>query len=134
MKKILFFVFLIFIGCGSHKVHNRFTQPKWIVSPEHHKQAKNKLVGIGFSGVHMNGFRAQRKLAIASAIDEIARQKGVTVSNTLERMQAVSGKGKNSSSSMYSVQSVDGQKVIAKIIDSWQDPQTKDLYILMIGE
>jgi hypothetical protein len=122
-------------GCSlKSKGNDSNTPPSWVENPHTHKKAKNKVIGLGYSKTHFGGLRKQRQLAIASALDEIARQKGVKVSNTLNRMQVVGGSSSTSTSSMYSVQTVDGNSVTAKVVDSWKNQRTQELFILMVGE
>jgi len=143
MKKLLILITtsLFFItlnsGCSllkKEKSGKSNSEPSWVLNPNKHKKAKSRVVGLGYSKTHFGGLRKQRQLAIAAALDEIARQKGVKVSNTLQRMQVASGSSSASTSSMYSVQSVDGNSVTATVVESWTDPRTKDLYVLMVSE
>jgi hypothetical protein len=129
-------------GCGSKKINNENKvsrtqqsdqKPFWISDPQTHLAIQGKIYGLGYSRDHIHGNRAKRQLAISTAINEIANQKGVKVNSELEMFQ----KGGESVSSpesaiqLYSVQTVEGKTVNAKIIESWEDPNTKELWILM---
>jgi hypothetical protein len=134
---IIFFTsFLIFIGCSAKNVKNSSSsiensKPAWIDNPSDDPRVKGKVFGLGFAKEHIHGIRAQRKMAQASAIAEIARQKGTTVKSLLFRTQATNGKiGINQSLSQS--QQGTNTKVSTRIIDDWLDPNTKELYILMV--
>ena len=114
---------LFFVACGASGT------PNWTVMPP----TDGKVYGVGSSPIHVKGRTFQRALAISRAIDEIARQKGVTVSNTLERVESVTSSGHASSAAQsYSVQSVDGQKVNAKIKEVYRDPRSNKVFVLMV--
>lgn len=115
---------LFFVACGASGT------PSWTVMPP----SDGKVYGVGSSPIHVKGLTFQRALAISRAIDEIARQKGVTVSNTLERVESVTSAGHASSAAQsYSVQSVDGQKVNAKIKEVYRDPRSNKIFVLMVA-
>ncbi len=133
MKVLLLSLFaLIFLaGCGSSTQPNPNAKPKWTIFPPN----DGKVYGLGVAPIHVSGrLNMQRASAISQAIDEIARQKGVKVSNTLERIQKVVGGASSSAMRNYSIQSVDGQTVKAVIKDFWQDPYDKRIYILMMEQ
>ena len=126
----------MFNGCSAKNVKNpsdttENSKPAWIDSPSDDSRVKGKVFGLGFAKEHIHGIREQRKMAQASAIAEIARQKGTTVKSLLFRTQATNGKiGINQSLSQS--QQGTNTKVSTRIIDDWLDPNTKELYILMV--
>lgn len=129
---LLSFVLIFsFSGCGAPKTAQTPTgKPKWTLMPPH----DGKVYGVGESAIHVSGITYQRALAISRGIDEIARQKGVTVSNTFESVQQVAGGASSQAARNYSVQTVEGQTVKAVIKDVYEDPYTKRLYVLMMEQ
>ena len=122
------FLLLFLASCGSTPNPNQ--KPEWTLLPPD----DGKVYGVGSSPIHVKGQSFQRALAISRAIDEIARQKGVKVSNTLERIERIQNSGASLNARNYSIQSVDGTTVKAKIKSVYQDPYSKRLYILMVEE
>ncbi|NLW05084.1 MAG: hypothetical protein GX029_07660 [Pseudomonadaceae bacterium] len=102
-------------------------RPAWINNP----QIAGETVGLGHSGLHFNGRAAQRELATRRALDEIARQMGVTVSNATIINQQLTGAGASTSMTGTSFQSVDGRVVNAVVHGEWQE--SDNFYILMIA-
>ncbi len=134
MKNIICIVALcIFfvVGCSSKKlmpVSSNSSVPDWVYNPS----SNDYIGGVGVCGTHIKGKNAQRELAISRAIEEIARQKGVTVSNVL----STSSKSNSSSSltsnmSSYSVHTVTGEVINAFIVDTWINQDSNELYIYM---
>ncbi|WP_121010584.1 hypothetical protein [Hydrogenivirga caldilitoris] len=83
----------------------------------------------------MKGIAYQRATAIARAIDEIARQKGVTVNSQLEYFMEGSSMGGNTSAlSVYSVQTTEGQTIKARIVEAYYDKESQLFYVLMCEE
>ena len=94
-----------------------------------------KAFGVGAARFNVRGHHAQKQEAMAQAIDIIARQKGVKVENSLERIKQVdSGQVSRASSIAYSFQSVNGTKVNAKIKDLYHDKYHDIYYVLMVEE
>ncbi len=80
----------------------------------------------------MRGLAYQRATAISRAINEIARQKGATVSTQLEYfMRGSSAIGSTSSLSVYSVQTTEGQTIRARIVETYYDKEKQIFYVLM---
>jgi len=126
----------MFNGCSAKNVKNpsdttENSKPAWIDNPSDDPRVKGKVFGLGFAKEHIHGIREQRKMAQASAIAEIARQKGTTVKSLLFRTQATNGKVGINQSLSHSQQGTNA-KVSTRIIDDWLDPNTKELYILMV--
>lgn len=108
---------------------NGTNMPKWVYAPS----GDDYIGGVGVCGTHIKGVNGQRQLAISRAIDEIARQMGVKVSNILEtQSSATSQSAAGSAMSSYSVHTVSGSVITAVIKDSWINPKTGELYIYMI--
>lgn len=103
-------------------------EPTWISNP----QIMGDIVGLGYAKMHIQGPAMQRQLAISRALDEIARQKGVSVSNVIITGQSASGTGIKSSAVMSSEQTVDQQVVNAVIQEEWKNGDV--LYILMVAQ
>ena len=102
-------------------------RPAWIDNPH----SVGKVVGLGHAATHIKGRSAQRELASRRALDEIARQMGVTISNTTVINQQVTNSSSSTSMVGNSVQTVDGRVVNAVIHGEWQEGGT--IYILMVG-
>ena len=114
---------LFVTACGGANV-----KPKWTMLPPD----DGKVYGVGSSPEHIKGPNFQRALAMSMAIDEIARQNGVKVSNSLDRMQEVDSSGNvRSSARSVSLQTVDGKMINAVIKDMWENRHHK-LYVLMV--
>jgi hypothetical protein len=132
MKKFFFTLFipLLFLGC-TPKTPKSNTPPYWIDNPQDHPEITGKKHGVGYSEEHAKGKRDQRISAIAAAIEEIARQKGVVVNSVYESLKTSGG---THSSQLHSVQTTNGETVEARIIRSWTNHYTKEIYILMVEE
>lgn len=118
------------VGCAHREKASEAvssSMPAWIYSPS----GEGYTGGVGVCGSHIKGKTGQRELAISRAIDEIARQMGVTVSSVLKVDSEASGVGSDSVVSSYSVQTVSGRTISAFIADSWTDPSTGELYVYM---
>ena len=118
------FIALFIIGCGAAGA------PDWTLMPP----SDGKIYGVGSSPIHVKGQTFQRALAVSRAIDEIASQKKVKVTSTLERAESIAASGKVfSAAQKYSVQTVEGQDVSAQIKEIYQDPRSKRIFVLMIS-
>jgi len=129
-KSLLFLLStLFFIACAGSPEVTRQGPPKWIDVPP----SDGKIYGIGQASFNYYGVNAQKQEAMAQAIDMIARQKGVKVQNSLERIKRVDkGQVTQATSIGYSFQSVDGTTVNAKIKDVYHDTYKDVYHILMI--
>lgn len=122
----LVFIFTACMGGGPRP------KPDW-VSKGLCQQEANKACAIGSAPFSHHGFQHQKQVAMANAIDIIARQKGVTVKNSLERLKRVDkGQVSQSSSIGYSLQTVEGTTVNAKIKDVYHDKYYDVYYVLMV--
>jgi len=101
--------------------------PKWVF----YYDGDRKTCGVGIARPHIRGLAYQRAVAISRAIDEIARQQGVTVDTELASLMSGNQNGAISRLSTYSVQTSTGKTVEAKIIDSYMDERSDELYLLM---
>jgi hypothetical protein len=105
-------------------------RPSWIAD----SHVSGKIAGIGICGTHINGENAQRLLAIKRAIDEIALQMGVTVSN-VSLISTKSGPyGESTTLESYSFQTVNGKIVKATLRAIWKDPALDELFVWMVTE
>lgn len=102
-------------------------RPAWIDNP----RSVGKTVGVGQAGYHFKGRSAQRELATSRALDEIARQMGVTVNSIMVINQQHTNASSNVNLSSSSEQSVQGRVVNAVIHDEWKEGD--NLYILMVA-
>lgn len=124
---LLFVITLFFIACTAEP--KPLGPPKWIDIPP----SGDKIHGVGSAAYNYHGIKAQKQDAMAQAIDMIARQKGVKVVNSLERIKKVDD-GEVSQASMidYSFQTVDGTTVNAKIKDVYHDKYRDIYHVLMV--
>jgi len=104
------------------------TEPKWVINPP---SESGYVYGVGIAPKNFAGAQAQRKSALAKAINEIASQLNTTVNSQLSTKASVyNGQGSSSMSSV-SFQTVNGQKVSADIVKSCKNPNNGYLYVLM---
>lgn len=120
------------ISCyHTQNVAGNADKPDWYYRPG----VGGKIGGVGISGPHVMGPNAQRELAVTRAIDDISRQMGVEVQNiTKIETTGSSGSGTQTQMESYSLQTVRGETVRAKIKEFWEDPVTKQLYVWMVVE
>jgi hypothetical protein len=134
--KITLILFLLLTACSSadHSVKGgnaiNSNMPKWVF----YYDGGKKTCGVGISRPHIRGVAYQRVVAISRAIDEIARQQGVTVNTELASLMSGSQNGATSRLSTYSVQTSTGKTVEAKIIDTYMDEKSDDFYVLMCDD
>ncbi len=122
----LFFVFVL-LSCAE-----KGEVPEWVYD---FKPQKGEVCGVGVAGVHMRGFAYQRATAIVRAIDEISRQKGVTVDTRLEYFMAgTTESGARSGLAVYSVQTSKGQTIRARVVRAYYDKDSQMFYVLMCEE
>lgn len=120
----------IFVGCANFPsaTNNYRGKPEWITHPS----GTTYIGGVGYSGAHIKGKAGQRELAIARAIDDIARQVEVKVDSvTSVKTMGTTGEDSFASMKIYSVQTVTGASFSAKITDVWEDASSGELYIYM---
>ena len=138
MKKlaIIMMVMATFLGCSSVENQKSDNQnkvasnglPNWVFNST--AGGKYKIGGVGVSKRTIDGVNKQREIAVSRAIDEIAKQMGVKVSNT-----SLSHSTKNNSSfEEYSLQTVEGNKVNAVIKEVWHNEKTGEVYVWMVVE
>ena len=137
LKNLILPAFLLFAGCsmndiglGKKSSDNGIcmTEPKWVAQPP---VKEGEIYGVGVAPMNFHGEQAQRKSAIAKAIDEIAAQMQTTVNSQTVTQATVYNKHASTSMSNVSFQTINGQKVSATIIKSCKNPETGYLYILM---
>ncbi|GAB7140069.1 hypothetical protein RsTz2092_00170 [Deferribacterales bacterium RsTz2092] len=109
---------------GTDKLVNG--KPYWFWAPS----ADGVLGAVGESGTHIDGISAQRKLAMARAIENLAMQKGVKVDSTqvITSSQNASGASSGSIDSKISL-TVSGVVLNVIVRSFWQDPQTGKLLV-----
>lgn len=134
MKRLFIFLLCVgMLGCagiggGGPKLIDG--KPDWYYNPSN----GGKIGGVGVSGIHKDGKTGQKQLAVERALAEIARQMGVKVdsfsslhSNTSGGSTAVSGQ----SASFFTSS---GKTVNARIVEMWEDPYSKELYVWMVTQ
>jgi len=104
------------------------TEPDWALNPP---VSNNKIYGVGIAPPNFNGEAAQRKSAISKAINEIASQLNTTVNSKIVIKTSVYNKSATHSANSISFQTVNGEKVSAKIIKSCKNPNNDYFYVLM---
>jgi len=103
-------------------------KPAWVWNPS----MDGKIGGVGSCGMHVNGLTGQRELAIQRAIDEIARQMGVRVSNAKHMETTGTRDSAVTRVDSYSIQTVDGATVKAEVKEYWEDKRTGELHVWMV--
>jgi PBP1b-binding outer membrane lipoprotein LpoB len=104
------------------------SEPEWVLNPPFEKRV---IYGVGIAPQNFKGQQAQRKSAVAKAIQEIASQMKTTVNSQLISKASLHNGNGSSSMNSISFQTVDGQKVSANIVKSCKNPNNGYLYILM---
>jgi len=131
---ILSLVALLMVGCATTSLNTNnqngvcVNEPKWVLNPPVNN---NKIYGIGIAPPNFYGVAAQRESAIHKAINEIASQLNTVVNSQSISSAVIHNKSATHSMSSVSFQTVDGQKVSAKIIKSCRNPNNDFLYMLM---
>ena len=137
MRKLLLIpAMLLFAGCTFNQITLSNNQPKdicynepvWAVTPP---VKKGYVYGVGIAPMNFYGEQAQRKSALSKAINEIAAQLNTTVNSQILMSMSVHNHNATRDMNSVSFQTVDGQKVSAKIIKSCKNPNNGILYILM---
>jgi len=134
-NNFLFFIIstIILAGCTynsphiSKNEHICFSEPDWVLNPPHEK---NFIYGIGIAPENLNGIQAQRKSAIAKAINEIATQLQTNVNSQFTSYEVQNNAFSNKKYNFSSIHNVNND-INAKIIDFCKNPNTGDLYVLM---
>lgn len=103
-------------------------EPDWVKN----SHLMDGVVGVGSAKTHLKGPAAQRALATSRALDEIARQKGVSVSNVVARRESMTATRASSSMQTASQQVVNNNQVHAVIKGEWNNGD--ELFILMVAE
>ncbi len=134
MKKLFFLLPFIFLGCQTPNLDSiNPLQTKEECNPQYFLEYQSKhpdrIVGVGIAKRNYYGEAAQRKSAISKALNEIAYQKGVKVTSISASSAAKYGNRVNRNYQSYSLQTVNGKSVKAKIIKECK--KDGKLYILM---
>lgn len=132
----LFVLFVCFYisGCAALKsggALNDSQLPKWILNPS----ANGVIGGVGYCAAHVNGVTGQRELAAQRALEEIARQKGVSVDSVMVVSSSASSYLKNRDTDINTISTFkSNNKVTAYIKEIWVHPVTKEMYVYMVAE
>lgn len=113
---------MIIMACATNPAKK---MPPWITNPN----LDGHTGGCGSAGLHIKGPHAQRQLAISRAIDELARQQSVEVTNIIAVKTSGNRDRFKSEVDSFSVQTSSGQSIQAGIRAVWQDPRTERLYV-----
>lgn len=133
------FLLVLLVGCQSHQQDIPSTQnpsphktPEWVLQPT---GPEGQLGGVGVSRPHVRGLSHQRQTAVSRAIDELARQLGVTVESVLtDQQRSVNGGQLAGETTIVSFQTTTGEMISARLRSLWKDPQSKELYAWMTLE
>lgn len=117
---------MFFMGCATGPLE----KPEWFYDPN----MTGKPGGIGISGPHIRGIQAQRNLAIDRAVDELAKQMGITVKNVSKTSRSGNRDTSISHQQSYSIHTVEGQTISAEIEELWHNPQTNELFVWMVAK
>lgn len=128
--KALLITPLLFTGCATQiagykltkedSQDKKITPQQWLQNPY---IAGDKIAAVGCAIRNAKGKAAQRKAAIATAIDEIAKSKKATINSVSLRKKSVSSSGRyNSSTKSASLQSVDKVSVSTTVKDTYNKP------------
>ena len=120
----------LFSACQNRALPKPIQMPKWINQP----YANGHIGAVGSAKPHFKGVSAQRKLAIARALDELSQQSGVKIQSEILTKQSRKGIRSNSSIESYSVQNSSGKVVKAHIEQVWTNPKTKEIYIWLLAD
>ncbi len=119
-------VLVLCCGCAGKKIPASDSsmvngKPYWYWQPS----VDGTIGGVGEAGFHMNGPAAQRQLATNRAIEDIARQKGISVTQVQEITQSATRSGTSSTNiDTYSIYTVEGTVVSAIVREVWLDPDS----------
>jgi len=122
IKKLFFLLPLVFLGCQSPEIAEKIFNNDEGCNPSYFynyaSKHPDKIVGVGIAPRNFNGEAAQRKSAISKALNEIAMQKKVQISTVTQTSTHAVNKNVNRSFNSYSIQTVNGEVVHAKIVKS----------------
>ena len=119
---------LVFSGCGGQpEVKSKYDEPSWIMNPNQ----SGKTGAVGSSHRHINGTRAQRKLAITSALDELSLQQGVKVEMSMQKKEHVANDRVSTDVKIDGKYSAN-HTITAHIQEIWKNPISDELYIWMV--
>lgn len=136
LRILLCLAFAAMAGCQSTPRHPAYAdasaQPAWLLNPQ---GPEGQFGGVGVSKVHIKGPSFQREVAIARALDELARQAGVQVSSTLQTASQVRGNSSlQSETNIISFQTTTGEVIRTRLRATWVHPKTNELYVWMTKE
>jgi len=137
ISKLLQITYTIFVAallltasCTPQQTTPQPTIPEWVFGniPE------NGICYVGSAKRHIKGTAYQRALAVSRAIEGIASQKNVTVNSQIEHYMGGTSYSAQSSLNSYSIHTTEGEQISAKIKDTWLNPETEEIFILMCEE
>ena len=146
IKMILPFTFLIFGACAANKeiqvknnkvirtacYVNGYKAPKWVCAPE----KEGYIVSMGIAKPNIdNDLSMQYSEAMGDARDNIARQIDVKIKNMFKKYVSILKQEKNQSYEEV-IENVSEQIVNLSLenseeLDFWQNPKTKELFLLV---
>ena len=131
MKNLFSLIALLVVvltGCsGQPEVKSKYQEPSWIMNPNQ----DGKIGAVGSSHRHINGTRAQRKLAMTSALDELSLQQGVDVKVNMAKIERVRNNESKTNLDINVTYNSDNT-ITAHIQEIWKDPSSGELYIWMV--
>jgi len=135
MKILYYLIPAIFLaGCNDITISTQkdngicLQEPKWVTNPPNEK---NAVYGVGVAPENFNGFAAQRKSAIAKAINEIAVQLNTNVNSVISYNVQVHNKSTTQDFQTASFQTINNEHIKATIVKSCKNPRNGYFYVLM---
>lgn len=128
---ICFFSIIIFTGCAgrSSNLSSKYPLPDWVLNPS----VNGVIGGVGYCPAHVKGISGQRELAVTRAVEDIARQKGVSVESSVVVISNASNKSKVPVTNINSNSTHKTKNYInAYIKEIWVHPVTKEMYVYML--
>jgi len=132
---------ILFVGCGSKEPkepnfsckQDGVLAPKWTCNPFY----DNSIAAVGIAKMNAGNDKSmQRSTATADGRDALASQISTKVSNMFKSYKGTTGVGTASTfdtaSSKVSKQLASQTLNGSKPVDSWLNPKTKELYLLVI--
>ncbi len=112
---------LFMTACASNS-----SRPSWIQDP-------NRDQAVGHCGPHALGKYKQKECAITRARIEIARRKGVTLSNYSVLTETAGSSGNSSQMDQKTIQEVN-TKVKARVVETYYDSAVQEIWVLVEEE
>jgi len=112
---------IILTACASSSA-----RPSWIHDP-------NRDQAVGHCGPHALGKYKQKECAITRARIEIARRKGVTLSNYSVMTESAGSAGNSAQMDQKTIQEVN-TKVKARVVETYYDSTVQEIWVLVEEE